>query len=72
MTAPQAVPVGSSQFIRRQHWLDPFIAEVDVALQVLAGQAAAARPNPAGVAKLGLADDLTSPEKKHGKPQQIL
>ena len=47
MAAPQAVSVGSSHFTRRQHWLDPFIAEVDVALQVLAGQAAAARPNPA-------------------------
>ncbi|MEI8400461.1 MAG: 2-polyprenyl-3-methyl-6-methoxy-1,4-benzoquinone monooxygenase [Alcaligenaceae bacterium] len=65
MTAPQAVLVGSSHFTRRQHWLDPFITEVDVALQVLAGQPAAARPNPAGTAKPGVADDLTAPEKKH-------
>lgn len=64
MSAPQAVSVGSSHFIRRQHWLDPFIAEADVALQVLAGQAAAARPNPAG-AKLESTDDLTAAEKKH-------
>lgn len=65
MAAPQAVSAPSSHFVRRQHWLDPFIAEVDVALQVLAGQAAAARPNPAGVAKLELVDDLTASEKKH-------
>lgn len=65
MAAPQAVLVGSSHFTRRQHWLDPFIAEVDVALQVLAGQAAPARPNPAGVAKRESTDDLTAPEKKH-------
>jgi len=65
MSAPQAVSVGSSHFTRRQHWLDPFIAEVDVALQVLAGQAAAARPNPAGVARPEFAADLTAPEKKH-------
>ena len=65
MAAPQAVLVRSAHFTRRQHWLDPFIAEVDVALQVLAGQAAAARPNPAGVARLEPTDDLTAPEKKH-------
>jgi ubiquinone biosynthesis monooxygenase Coq7 len=65
MASPQAVSNGSSHFIRRQYWLDPFIAEVDVALQVLAGQAAAARANPAGVAKPELAQDLTAPEKKH-------
>jgi len=65
MAAPRAVSVGSSHFIRRQHWLDPFIAEVDVALQVLAGQATAARPNPAGVVKPEFGHDLTAPEKKH-------
>lgn len=65
MAASQAVSAPSSNFVRRQHWLDPFIAEVDVALQVLAGQAAAARPNPAEVAKLKLEDGLTASEKKH-------
>ena len=65
MSAPQAVSVGSSHFTRRQHWLDPFIAEVDVALQVLVGQAAAARPNPAGMVKPEFGHDLTEPEKKH-------
>lgn len=65
MAAPQAVSVGSSHFTRRQHWLDPFIAEVDVALQVLAGQATAARSNPAGVAKLDSGHELTEPEKSH-------
>lgn len=65
MAAPQAVSVGSSHFTRRQHWLDPFIAEVDVALQVLAGQAAAARSNPAGIAKPDAGPELTVPEKSH-------
>ena len=65
MAAPQAVSVGSSHFTRRQHWLDPFIAEVDVALQVLAGQATAARPNPTGIAKLDAGHELTEPEKSH-------
>lgn len=65
MAAPQAVSVGSSHFTRRQHWLDPFIAEVDVALQVLAGQATAARSNPAGMAKLDAGHELTEPEKSH-------
>jgi ubiquinone biosynthesis monooxygenase Coq7 len=65
MTAPQAVSVGSSPFARRQHWLDPFIAEVDVALQVLAGQAAAARLNPAGAVKPGVGHELTAPEATH-------
>ena len=65
MTAPQAVSVGSSHFARRQHWLDPFIAEVDVALQVLAGQAAAARPNPAGAVKPDVGHELTAPEATH-------
>jgi ubiquinone biosynthesis monooxygenase Coq7 len=65
MAAPKAVLVGSSHLTRRQHWLDPFIAEVDVALQVLAGQAAAARPNPAGVSKLDAGHELTVPEKTH-------
>jgi ubiquinone biosynthesis monooxygenase Coq7 len=65
MAAHQAVSVGSSHFTRRQHWLDPFIAEVDVALQVLAGQAAAARPNPAGAVKPDAVHELTTPEKTH-------
>jgi ubiquinone biosynthesis monooxygenase Coq7 len=65
MTAPEAVSVGSSHFARRQHWLDPFIAEVDVALQVLAGQAAAARSNPAGAVKPDVGHELTAPEATH-------
>ncbi len=65
MAAPQAVAVGSSHFVRREQWLDPFIAEIDVALQVLAGQAGAARPNPAGPIKTGVDHDLTASEAKH-------
>ena len=65
MATPQAVSVGSSHLTRRQHWLDPFIAEVDVALQVLAGQAAAARSNPAGAVKPNVGHALSAPEKTH-------
>ncbi len=36
------------RFVRRHGWLDPFIAELDVALQVLGGGVTASRPNPAG------------------------
>jgi 3-demethoxyubiquinol 3-hydroxylase len=65
MATSQAVSVGSSHFTRRQHWLDPFIAEIDVALQVLAGQPAAARPNPAGAATPDVAPELTKAETTH-------
>ena len=33
---------------RQQGWLDPVIAEIDIALQVLGGGVTAGRPNPAG------------------------
>ena len=36
------------RFVRRHGLLDPFIAELDVALQVLGGGVTASRPNPAG------------------------
>lgn len=36
------------RFVRRHGWLDPVIAELDVALQVLGGGVTASRPNPAG------------------------
>ena len=36
-----------------------------MALQVLAGQATAARSNPAGIAKLDAGHELTEPEKSH-------
>lgn len=50
---PSAEPTGSEpreprRFIRRHGPLDPFIAELDVALQVLGGGVTASRPNPAG------------------------
>ena len=43
-------PVASGHTgLRRQHgWLDPVIAELDIALQVLGGGVTAGRPNPAG------------------------
>lgn len=40
-------PSEQGGFVRRQDWFDSFVAEVDVALSVLAGVAHAARPNPA-------------------------
>jgi ubiquinone biosynthesis monooxygenase Coq7 len=41
-------PARSPRFIRRHGLLDPFIAEIDVALQVLGAGVTASRPNPAG------------------------
>jgi ubiquinone biosynthesis monooxygenase Coq7 len=37
-----------THFVRRHGLFDPFIAELDVALQVLGGGVTASRPNPAG------------------------
>jgi len=65
MSAPEAVSMVSSGFVRRHAWFDPFIAEMDVALQVLSGQAAAKRPNPAGSAKPEFDPILTKLEKNH-------
>lgn len=50
---PIAQPVrtgiaGQPRFVRRHGLLDPFIAELDVALQVLGAGVTASRPNPAG------------------------
>jgi ubiquinone biosynthesis monooxygenase Coq7 len=65
MSAPEAVSMVSSRFARRHAWFDPFIAEMDVALQVLTGQVAATRPNPAGAVKPEFEPTLTKLEKKH-------
>ena len=54
-----------SGFVRRHRWLDPFIAEVDVALQVLAGAASAARPNPSGPVVAGQDELGDRQQKKH-------
>jgi ubiquinone biosynthesis monooxygenase Coq7 len=43
--SPNAPP---QTFLRRHGLLDPLIAEIDMALQVLGGGVAASRPNPAG------------------------
>ena len=53
------------RFVRRHSWLDPFIAEVDVALQVLAGGSRAARPNPAGPVVAGQDELGDRQQKKH-------
>ncbi len=50
-----AAPTTSN--LRRQHWLDPLLAEANRAMQVLAGAAHASRPNPADTAPA-----LTSPD----------
>ncbi len=65
MSAPEAVSMVSSRFARRHAWFDPFIAEMDLALQVLTGQVAATRPNPAGAVKPELEPTLTKLEKNH-------
>ena len=64
MSAPALGSVRSSGFTRRHDWFDPLIAEMDVALQVLSGQASAARASPAGVYKPELDLALTEHEKK--------
>jgi len=53
------------RFIRRHGPLDPLIAELDMALQVLGGGVTAARPNPAG--PLGANDDMgmSLEDKRH-------
>jgi 3-demethoxyubiquinol 3-hydroxylase len=53
-TSPNASPQAfiseapPQSFMRRHGLLDPLIAEIDMALQVLGGSVAASRPNPAG------------------------
>ena len=52
--------------MRRQHgWLDPVIAEVDIALQVLGGGVTAGRPNPAGPRNLEESDLADDTQKQH-------
>jgi len=62
-------PVVSSsrhpRFVRRRGWLDPFIAEADVALQVLAGGTTASRANPAGPFQADDSRTLDEVQKKH-------
>ena len=52
--------------MRRQHgWLDPVIAEVDIALQVLGGGVTAGRPNPAGPRSPEESDLADDTQKQH-------
>lgn len=53
------------RFVRRQHWLDPLIEEVDASLQVLSGASRASRANPAGALKAELPDLLSPEEQRH-------
>jgi ubiquinone biosynthesis monooxygenase Coq7 len=55
----------AARFVRRHSWLDPLIAEVDVALQVLAGVSTAARTNPAGPLISGQDEVQDLHQKKH-------
>jgi ubiquinone biosynthesis monooxygenase Coq7 len=50
---------------RRHSWFDPFLAELDVALQVLGGGVTASRPNPAGPLKAGVDDALDISARRH-------
>ena len=65
MSTPLAGTALSSGFARRHHWCDPLIGEVDVALQVLAGQASAGRKNPAGAVRAGSEAELADADKRH-------
>lgn len=60
-TSPRPVPV----FSRRRSWIDPFIFEVDRALQVLSGAATATRPNPAGPASAKDDPVLDNAQRQH-------
>ncbi len=52
-------------FSRRHSWFDPLIAEVDVALRVLAGGSTAARSSPAGPQMAGIDELEDTQQKKH-------
>lgn len=57
--------VNLPRFVRRHGLLDPFIAELDVALQVLGGGVTASRANPAGP-KVAQSDaELDASAKQH-------
>ncbi len=64
---PELLPSQESApgFVRRRGWFDPFIAEIDVALQVLAGGSTASRPNPAGPLVNGMDTLQGGQQKKH-------
>ncbi len=53
------------RFLRRHGWLDPFIAELDVALRVLGGGVASSRPNPAGPQTAASDVELDAAAKSH-------
>ena len=65
MASSPALSVPPEPFVRRQHWLAPFIVEFDSALQVLAGASAASRPNPAGPLRNDVPDTLCAAEQQH-------
>lgn len=53
------------RFIRRHGFFDPFIAEMDMALQVLGGGVAASRPNPAGPLRIENDVDMDLGARQH-------
>jgi len=59
---PSLIP---PRFIRRQGLLDPFIAELDVALLVLGGGITASRANPAGPKAAESDAELDASAKRH-------
>ena len=64
MTQLQVSAQQQPRFARRHSWFEPFIEEVDVALQVLSGAVAGARANPAGPRK-SEQDVLSQDQKTH-------
>lgn len=64
MTQLQVSAQQQPPFARRHSWFEPFIEEVDVALQVLSGAVVGARANPAGPRK-SEQDVLSQDQKTH-------
>jgi len=66
MSPSSSHPTGLAPLHRRRGWLDPLLAEVDRALQVLSGTAAPSRPNPAGPQPApAAAEPLPDAERRH-------
>jgi len=60
----KSVP-SSARFIRRHGLLDPLIAEMDVALEVLGAGVTASRPNPAGPLREGDDVQMDAQARRH-------
>lgn len=64
MNPSQVSAQQAPRFARRHSWFEPFIEEIDVALQVLSGAVVGARANPAG-ARTSEQDAFSQEQKRH-------